>query len=396
MENYQISIEDIEKNKLFKNESTRYAYIDEFGSFGFDFSKEGTSKYFILSAVIVKSENLSELNDSISLLRKKYFSNSEMKSSNIGSNEKRRMLLITELLKLKFKLMVLIANKEEFYNSALTNYKNVFYKFLHQILYENLYAVYPKLKIYADELGNDEFMVEFKKYVNNHRPKYNLLNEYSFDFINSKNENIIQLSDIIVGSFARYINDKTSPNYLEILAGKIQHIEYFPNNNLPRKINKENQTSFDEKIYGLSYRLATEYLTKHKNSEDDEVRLRVGFLKILLLEVQHGNPFKYVTSNSILTSLNEYAEFRVSRDYLYRKIVAPLRDDRIIIASSNQGYKIPVSIEDVFTYLNQTNTIVSPMLHRIGLCRDLIRTKTDNELDILDSAQYLKFKKYFD
>ena len=105
MENYQISIEDIEKNKLFKNESTRYAYIDEFGSFGFDFSKEGTSKYFILSEVIVKSENLSELNDSISLLRKKYFSNSEMKSSNIGSNEKRRMLLITELLKLKFKLI---------------------------------------------------------------------------------------------------------------------------------------------------------------------------------------------------------------------------------------------------------------------------------------------------
>lgn len=81
---------------------------------------------------------------------------------------------------------------------------------------------------------------------------------------------------------------------------------------------------------------------------------------------------------------------------MYRRIVAPLRDDKVIIASSKQGYKIPVNTDDIYTYLNQTNNIVSPMLQRIEICRDLIKTKTDNQLDVLDHIAYLKYKKYFD
>ncbi len=36
------------------------------------------------------------------------------------------------------------------------------------------------------------------------------------------------------------------------------------------------------------------------------------------------------------------------------------------------------------------------MLQRIEICRDLIKTKTDNQLDVLDHIAYLKYKKYFD
>ncbi len=138
------------------------------------------------------------------------------------------------------------------------------------------------------------------------------------------------------------------------------------------------------------------YIESHIKSEENDKRLRVGFLKILLFEVQNGNPFLYVTSYQILSMLSEYVDFKVTRDYLYRQIVAPLRDERIIIASSSQGYKIPVCIEDIFAYLNQTNSIVSPMLHRIELCRDLIKEKTENRLDILDYGEFVKYKKYFD
>ena len=85
---------------------------------------------------------------------------------------------------------------------------------------------------------------------------------------------------------------------------------------------------FDKQIYSLSYDLATNYIDKNCKSNDNEVRLRVGFLKILLFEVQNGNPFKYVTSNQIISILNEYVDFKVTRDHLYRRIVAPLRDDK--------------------------------------------------------------------
>lgn len=396
MKNYQLSFEDIEKEKLLRNEPTRYAFIDEFGGFGFDFSKEGTSKYFILCSVIVKAEQLASIENSVDNLRKQFFSNSEMKSSNIGNNDKRRMSLITEILKLDFRIIALIADKEDFYKSAITNYKQVFYKYMHKLLYNNLYSVYPKLKIYADELGDDEFKEGFKKYVSNNRPNYNIFNEYAFDFIDSKNSNLVQLADIIVGSIARKLNDDNAPNYLEILKGKISHIEYFPNKFTPHIEDTERAKKFDEKIYSLACGLVNDYIDRNIVSDDTDIRLRVGFLKLLLFEVQNGNPFLYVTSYAILNALNEYVDFKVSRDHLYRKIVAPLRDDKIIIASSSQGYKIPVSSDDIYTYLNQTNTIVSPMLHRIELCRDLIKSKTDNKLDILDIEPYIKYKKYFD
>lgn len=396
MEHYQISLDDIERQNLLGDEPVRYAFIDEFGGFGFDFSKPNTSKLFILCATIVKKENLEELSQKITAIQSKFFSKSEMKSSNIGSDDRRRTVILTDLLQLNFRTVLLIANKEEFISSALTNYRQTFYKYMHKLLYETLYCVYPKLKIYADQLGDDEFRNGFKKYVENNRPKYNLLDDYDFNFVDSKDSNIVQLSDIIVGSIARHLNESSAPNYLEILKGKIQHIEYFPNNGNPQNIPTDLATKFNKQIYSLSFDLAKKYIDSNCKNDDNNVRLWVGFLKILLFEVQNGNPFKYVTSNQIINILNEYVDFKVTRDHLYRRIVAPLRDDRVIIASSNQGYKIPVSTDDIYTYLNQTNTIVSPMLHRIEICRDLIKAKTDNQLDVLDNIAYLKYKKYFD
>ena len=43
MSYYQMSIEDIENQKILQAMSDRTAYIDEYGSFGFDFSSTGAS-----------------------------------------------------------------------------------------------------------------------------------------------------------------------------------------------------------------------------------------------------------------------------------------------------------------------------------------------------------------
>ncbi len=129
---------------------------------------------------------------------------------------------------------------------------------MHRLLYNNLYSVYPKLKIYADELGNEEFKVGFKKYVQQMRPKDNLFNEYDFDFTNSKDSNLVQLADIVVGSFARSLIEPNAPKFDEILSGKLLHIEHFPNKNLPHITTKEGLEKFNQNIYSLSVSLANE------------------------------------------------------------------------------------------------------------------------------------------
>ena len=78
------------------NEPIRYAFIDKFGGFGFDFSKPSTSKLFILCSTIVKSEDLEELSQKIVVIRNKIFSKSEMGSRNIGSDDRRTIILTNE------------------------------------------------------------------------------------------------------------------------------------------------------------------------------------------------------------------------------------------------------------------------------------------------------------
>ena len=38
--------------------STKYAFIDEFGAFGFDFSNPGCSSHFIITAIVVNEDDL--------------------------------------------------------------------------------------------------------------------------------------------------------------------------------------------------------------------------------------------------------------------------------------------------------------------------------------------------
>jgi hypothetical protein len=46
--------------------------------------------------------------------------------------------------------------------------------------------------------------------------------------------------------------------------------------------------------------------------------------------------------------------------------------------------------------LHQTNSIIAPMLHRMGLCREVILKQTDGTLDVLEADEFSKYKKYFD
>lgn len=116
----------------------------------------------------------------------------------------------------------------------------------------------------------------------------------------------------------------------------------------------------------------------------------------ILFQVHNVDARRYVSSYQILSVLNEYVEQRVRPNYLYRRVIAPLRDAGVILASCAHGYKIPISVEDITTYFSQTHMIVSPMLHRIEICRNLIKQQTDNELDVLDEPVFTRYKNYFD
>lgn len=399
MSYYQMSIEDIENQKILQAMSDRTAYIDEYGSFGFDFSSTGASKYYILCAVIVENKDIDKLHSAVAEVKKSNgFERAELKSSKIGSDNKRRSRILSQLLMIDFRVVLFIADKQAFIQgSPLTNYKESFIKFLHQRLYNLLYHVYPKLKIIEDEIGTTEFQASFRKYVQNNRPQMNLLNEYDFDYVDSKDELLVQLADMVGGSIGHSLTDNSAPDYLEMLKGKIIAREDFPNKMEPYwGTTNPSDYKYNKDVFTLAVKCASDFITKHENENTDERRAQVAFLQYLLFQVKNVSPTHYISSNQLVAVIREYLNHRITKNFLFRRVIAPLRDDGIIIASCSHGYKIPVSVEDITTYLNQTHTIVSPMLHRVEVCRKLVLENTHGKFDILDDPAFIRYKKYFD
>ena len=395
----QLSLDDFFQQDILNTLPGRLAYIDECGNFGFDFSAEDVSTHYTLCAVVVENTKLDALHKAVAQVKRDNgFANSEMKSSLIGNNYQRRNRIIAQLMGVDFRIVLLIADKRVFVDdSPLKNWKETFVKYLHKRLHLLLYHAYPKLKIIEDEFGSSEFQDSFRKYVAANRPKPNLLNEYDFDYCNSKDELLVQLADIVGGSINKKLTDTNSPDYFEMLKGKILVVEEFPNKNEPYwgTLGK-NDYKFSNEVFNLAIKCADDYIAKNERNEELDIRIQVAFLRYLRFYVLNISPISYISSSKLLSVLNEYTAVKISRDFLFRRVIAPLRDHGIILASCTHGYKLPISVEDITTYLNQTHTVVAPMLHRMEICRTLIIQVTNGSLDVLNDPAFLRYKSYFD
>lgn len=396
-----MTFDDAEYRTIADSQPGRTAYIDECGSFGFDFTTDGASKYYILCAVIVEDQYLPKLHEEVEeIKRSNGFAKTEMKSCKISTDINRRNRIISQILPIDFRIILMIADKQAFVRGTdITEHKKTFIKYMHKRLYDLLYHVYPKLKIIEDEVGTTEFQESFRQYIAENRPQYNILNEYDFDYCDSKDEVLVQLADIIGGSINHCLLNDTCPNYLEMLKSKILIEDHFPDDHRTQPnyaTVSPGDERFDGDIYALAIKCAHDYIEKYKDDESDERRAQIAVLWHLLFNVREVSAFRYIPAPQLLSVIKEHIGRKVTRNFLYRRVIAPLRDEGVLIASSVNGYKIPVSVDDIITYLNQVHALISPMLQRVGVCRRLIQQQTGNSLDIFDDPAFLRYKKYFD
>lgn len=87
----------------------KYAYIDEYGAFGFKFEDPGCTTSMILTAVLVDDENVSTMETSAKDISQRYFGDGEMKSKSIGKNHQRRLEIKSQQLKQNFLIMLILS-----------------------------------------------------------------------------------------------------------------------------------------------------------------------------------------------------------------------------------------------------------------------------------------------
>ncbi|MGP1500581.1 DUF3800 domain-containing protein [Bergeyella cardium] len=354
-------------------------YADEFGNNSFDFDKQGT--HFIVASILIDEKNISTIEQKLKNIRQKYFQTGEIKSSKVANNHKRRIKILTDLQQLDFTIFAVIVDKKSLYSKGF-HYKKSFYKYINHLLYKELFNTFDSLSLYVDEFGSNKFMQEFKKYVNKKHP-LTLFSNIEFAHQNSKNSIFIQLSDFIAGSLG-YIYDETKKNNKSIdikklLYNKIAYIRQFPNP-LPIIKSISQDDNFDEDISKLSLLRIESFIEKNESNQDPQIKEQIHFLNILLF-LQQVKP--WVSTKEILNHLNIKRKEPMNKEYFRSKIIGNLRDKGIIIASSQKGYKIPISLKDIGHFIKHGNRVILPMLNRIKEVNNAIKLISKNKINIL-------------
>jgi len=372
------------------------AYLDESGGHGFDFNKEGTSTHFVISAILIEENKNSTLESEFEKIKNKYFPVSELKSSKIGKNENLRLRILADLEFLDFKFFNLVIEKQKILPNTGLQYKEVFYKFLYGILYNNLFRTFRNLSIIADEMISDDFLDGFKNYVLQNQT-VDLFNQDRFDFKNGKTTLLLQLADLIGGTTNRYYSGKSKINAKDYLSNKFLGEIIWPQNYKPFTVDES--FIFDEYkdvIADLSLLRIENYLNKNSNSQELIIRKRVYFLNYLKSIYLYNNKTRFIYTDEIIQHIQNLTGEIIKEQYFRQQIVGPLRTEGLLISSNSKGYKIPCSTNDIYAFFNLSSRIIHPMLHRLKMTHDALFQVTNGKLNVLDNPEFNYLRKIID
>lgn len=381
-----------------------YAFTDEYGAFGWDLDNSSVSTHFIITAIIVKESDLNNFTSKTEALRVKHFQTGEIKSSKIAGEHNRRLRILSELQDIPFSIFSVCVDKKKCLESMSMKglqYKKTFYKFMNNIVHRELRRAFETITVVADEIGSNEYMQSFCRYVSNHQDMPDLFGDAQFKFESSKNDVGIQLADLISGTLA-YVFDQhkksdDAPDYLQILRNKTIRIEPYPKTYDNYVLEKSAiAEDYDEDIAKLCFAQAVKFIEHNANKDDPEIKAQVIVLQYLLFRFMNNDTRGYIYTQELKEQLSN-TELSNIKDTAFRmRIIGKLRDSGVIIASSQKGYKIPSKQSELYDFINHDAKIVIPMLARLKKCRDLVKLSTANELDLLAHTEYDQLREYFD
>ncbi len=362
------------------------AFVDEYGNSGLDLTKDHVSHAFIISAVVINDDDETFCTDVLDAIAINHFSGSEIKSSNVGTDDKRRLQILSEFTQLKMSVYTVVVDKARLISDGF-KYKQSFYKFLNGKLHSELYKTIPNLKVYHDNLGSDEYMESFQEYIHS-KNDLDLFNETQFEFVKSTNSRLIQLADFLAGSYARiYDSSKQTQNTQKyhIQLNRLRGIvEEWPWKKYVPKEASASTVDEDQKIESIALHSITEYINRNEsNTVTPDDKAKMLFLKYVYYYYKNISRNQFIYTRDLRLHLS-YSGIKTSDFYIRSKIVAPLRDQGVLISSSAKGYKIPAGKVDIVSYFNHSSSIIKPMIARLKTVRDVIYKATGGTINVYE------------
>jgi len=376
------------------------AYLDEFGGYGFDFEKEGVFSKFIVSAVIIERKEIESFEKNVKAISQKHFQGRELKSKHLGDDEKRWLQVVAEIVKLDISISAMIFDKQKMTSLGLQKNKQTFFNHLHGKIDIELFSRYNNIAMHSDEYGSKEFMDAYRTYMYKKHPQtlFNYITG-TYYFADSKKSLGIQVADVVSGALARVFEEKkklsVANSILNMLICKIAFIKHWPEDYTPYSLSQAitEEKEYDGHVARHCYELALRYIDNHRYDDDEVIRLRRKFLDQLVFHFDYGDRHRYLQTGELSAHLNMFCAQKKDSKYITRTIVGGLRQEGLIIASTNAGgYKLPTRLEDIYDYLNHCNSILVPMLSKIFTCSDIVKQLTLNKVNLLDKDEYKQMR----
>ena len=371
-------------------------FVDEYGGAHLATEKEGITAYFIITSILV-AENLTDVRERAEGIRRAYFQTGEMKSSNVGDNDARRLLILQRICELPIKTYAVAVDKREISKSSGLAYKPTFFKYVNRKLYSRIYDVYEHVRLVADEHGTEAFMQGFKTYIDTHVGlRQDLFLERTFRFSRSDDEVLLQVADMLSGSLARCIDPKKqsakAAEILALLAPLSVGFEHWP----PRLLSfhtpppEPSISPFDGVIKDHCIRQAILFVNRKEAdfSIDEKGRAQLETLKLLLFKVQFGAEKEFVPTRDIMRHLRSNCGLELSAHQIRSAVVSQLRDANVVIASGPRGYKLPVNESDILEFVTHAQSIIPPMLSRLARAREGLLMVSFKAFDLLGRPEH--------
>jgi hypothetical protein len=366
-----------------------YVFGDEFGTSTLDKNDVKNISHFVYSAIVIKESNIEKAREVRNQISKKFLFGEKIKSSSKAlKNDKRRLDILKYLTtNLNFTIYILVIDKNELSKeTGGLRFKEVFYKYFQKIFIGQIKNNFHDFKIYMDSIISDDFSFDIKSYLSENVSD-SLFDNY--EMTNDVKEPLIQLADLISGSYGRVVNltfeSQIRDQIFEILRSKIMYTSFFPIKEQTKysklKIKDE---AVNQEIYSI-VRTDAENLIL---SDNDEIHKEV---LSILVNHQKISPKHFVYTFELINSIKHLLGKDISTENL-RIVIRDLRYKGIIIISNTNkgGYKLAVNKSDVYMYFNHYLNYVIPMLQKVEIANDIFKNKTVGEFIPLEDMESLK------
>lgn len=335
------------------------------------------------------------MTESLEVVAGKYFSGGEIKSSNVGPNDDRRIQILMTMSKMNYRFGSLVVDKSRIKTGGGLRFQRSFFKSIHRKLFDRFFQAFSNTDIRIDNYGDRVFMDEFHNYARGRFIAPDLFSALNITFVPSDSNRIIQLADFVSGSLARVFDifrrSTRAKEIWQILKPHVLWIDDWPPSRFGLSNSQARLEPENEQIIEIARRTLINFIDNNRGSSDHYVKAQMETLNRLDFICRYIDPQKYVSTDELISDLREIAGIVIrSKDDFWYNVVEPLKDAGVLIVSSSKGYKIPVSTGEIREFVRNVDHRVTPQLIRLNVMRGIIRAGTDGRVNILDSYDHLE------